>query len=261
MSHLGHLSRTIAAPAALVLLASSGTALAAPRSTAASPPKTTPKTIVVQNTRPAYKVTATIPQLVWNGHTTIATNVNAQILDWAHQQIALFANSVTLDLSQMKKLPKSLPASTLTITYHPDLLSAQVASFQFIGDSYMTGQADITQIPFSLVFNLSTGHPVALQDLFKPHASYLPLLSQLSTTKLQQWHPAGARCYVGGKPPATLAAFRAWSLAPGGLALSFPAGIYTAAYCGVPTITVPASALHAVLASGGLLAEAAPAKK
>ena len=211
--------------------------------------------VPLHSAKPPYTGSLAVPELVWPGHEAIAARVDGAIDAWVASQVHAFAGQVTQDLLHAKNLPASLPASQLTVSFHVAELTARVASFRLVVEPYLRGEASPAQIPAGLTFNLATGAPYSLPSLFRGGSGYLPMLARLATKGLQGFHPAGAHCYVGpGGPSASAKIFSAWSLAPGGLELAFPAGQYTAAYCGPPLITVPLSVLRALAAPGSPLA-------
>lgn len=204
---------------------------------------------------PAYRAVLDVPQLVFAARPNVSDRVDAAIATWVSGQVHLFAGAVATDLAHAKGLPASLPESSLDLTFRVERLDTHVLSLRLTMESYVRGQASPAQVPAGLTFNLANGQPYSLSSLFAPHAAYLPVLARLATTALKQFRPAGARCYVGGVgPPAKASSFVAWWLHGQSLVLSYPAGQYTAAYCGPPTVTVPAAALAALLAAGGPLA-------
>ncbi len=207
-----------------------------------------PRPEVLSSTRPPYTGKLEIPEVVWPGHEAVAARVDAAIDAWMAHRVRLFAVEVRHDLAHSHNLPPSLPPSTLAITFRVTDLTPQVASFLLEVEPYFRGENAPAELPAGLTFQLPGARRVTLASLFRPGSGYLSLLSRLSLHALQRFSPAKARCYVGpGGPPATASSFEAWALSPVGLVLSFPAGQYTAAYCGPPTITIPFSALRTVL--------------
>lgn len=206
------------------------------------------------STNPPYTATLQVPEVVWPGHDAIALRVDGAIDAWVQGQVQTFSTGVTQDLKDAKTLPARLPASSLSIAFRISEFNAAVASFRFTVEPFFRGAANFGQTPGTLSFDMQTGQPYTLSSLFKPGTAFLPLLARATLAGLKAFHPA-SHCDLGsGGPPPKAASFEAWSLSAGGLVLSFPAGDYTAAYCGVPAITVPAKALAAVARKGGPLA-------
>jgi hypothetical protein len=230
----------------LPLLAGCGAAPAAPQ-----PPTVTASVKQVHSPAPPYSATMHLPQLVWAGHAAVAARVNAAVNAWASDQVAAFGGRVAQDLAGAHNLPASLPQSSMTITYAVTRIGPALVSFRFEVEPYLRGAAHPEQNPAGLTFDLRDGSAYTLAALFRP--GYLPALARAAGDGLAGFHPAGARCYLGKGPAATADALAAWWLAPDGLVLAFPAGVYTADYCGPPTLTLPYSQLRPLAAPGSPL--------
>jgi hypothetical protein len=213
----------------------------------ATPPTVTATVKTVTSKDPPYTATLHLPQLAWAGHTAVADRVNAAVDAWAADQVAAFGGRVATDLANARNLPASLPESSMTVTYQVAQVTASVVSFRFELEPYVRGAAHPEQNPAGLTFNLKDGTAYSLDTLFKP--GYTPTLVQAAAKGLASWTPAGAHCYLGKGPTA----LGAWWLAPGGLVLAFPAGQYTASYCGPATVTVPYASLKGIAAQGAPL--------
>jgi hypothetical protein len=224
---------------------------------AAAPPAVQSTTTTDTSTAPPYTATLTLPVLAWPGHDAVAVSVNAQVQSWAKSQESAFGAQVAADLKNAVGLPASLPQSSMTITYKVALRTSHAVSYQFLIEPYERGAAHPSQNPAGLTFDLATGRAVALSDLFQPGAGYLSTLAAQARTGLAAFTPAGAHCYLGQAPSADAGSFQAWWLSSAGLVLSFPAGTYTASYCGPPTVTIPYAALSGAAARGSLLLQAA----
>lgn len=232
--------------AALLLAGCGGAAPSAPPTIAASVRQ-------VHSTQPPYSGTLHLPQMSWSGHSSITSKVNGGVEGWATDQVAVFGARVVQDLANAKNLPASLPESSMTVTYKVARLSAAVVSYSFEVEPYVRGAAHPEQNPAGLTFSLKDGSVYTLAGLFKPGAAYLPVLAKAAGSGLAAFHPAGAHCYLGKGPTASANEFGAWWLTPTGLALAFPAGQYTASYCGPPAIIVPYSQLKSIAATGSPL--------
>lgn len=202
---------------------------------------------------PRYQALLHVANVVWPSHGTVARRIDAEIHAWAQRQVRRFARAVATDLRHAHGLPKSLPASSLTITTRVSLVDASVLSLVTEEEAYFRGAASPAQSTHGLTFDLRTGAAYTLASLFRARAAYLPALARLSTAALRRFRPAGAHCYIGGAPAAKATAYASWWLDGTGLVLGFPAGLYTAAYCGPPALTLPATALRRLAAPLGPL--------
>ncbi len=219
-------------------------------------PRATVRTVVehLSAHAPAYTATLDVPQLVWPGQTVVRNKVNVAIVMWLEGQVRQFASAVRSDLASAKGLPATLPESSLHVSFQVTRLDGKVLSLRLAAASYVRGQASPSNVAAGLTFNLATGAPYTLASLFRPHAAYLRALGRASVAGLRAFRPAGARCYVGGSGPgAKAAASVAWWLSGNSLVLAYPPGLYTAAYCGLATITIAAQRLAPLLAVGGPL--------
>jgi hypothetical protein len=251
--------RATGAALALLLLAGCGAAAAVPHGRPASAaraalPRVRAAVERLRSTRPPYTAELHVPRLVWPGHGAVARRVDAQIDAWVSGQVDAFAGRVAQDLRNARGLPASLPPSRLTLTFRVGELDAGVASFEWLLEPYLRGAASPAQRPAGLTFDLVTGRPYTLASLFRAGTGYRRTLAGLGAAGLRGFHPAGARCSVGSRAPGpTAASVRAWWLSPAGLVLAFPAGRFTAAYCGPPAITVPFAKLRGLAAPGSPL--------
>ena len=216
----------------------------------------TPPTVAAHattSTQTTYTAKITIPQLTWAQDPAVATSVNSAVQSWAKQEQTTFASAVAKDLAAAKNLPAAVTHGNLTITYSVGLVNTKVASFKFNLDTIAPGQADNTQWTAGMTFNLRTGGQYTLAGLFQPGQGYVTTLATAAGKGLAAFTPSGAHCYLGQAPTAAAGNFAAWWLTSGGLVLSFPAGTYTAAYCGAPSVTVAYQTLKSLAASGSPL--------
>ena len=212
------------------------------------PPSVATKTETGQATQPDYTAKMQLPQLTWAADPAVAARVNAAVQSWAKQQETAFVARATQSAAAAKNMPASLPPGSLTISYHVGMVTTSLVSYEFQLESAVRGQADMTQQPAGLTFGLAAGTRYTLAGLFRSGNGYVSTLASAAGRGLAAFAPGGARCYLGQAPTADAANFGAWWLTPSGLVLSFPAGTYTAAYCGVPTVTVDYVGLKAVVA-------------
>jgi hypothetical protein len=253
----GSLRRLLVGPVAVSTVAAALLFAVAARAASVSPhlpplpaPLVGARPVSIRSSSPPYTGSLSVPELVWPGHEALAARVDGEIDSWVATEIRRFSAAVTLDLQHAHGLPASLPPSELTLRFQVTRLDAHVASFRLTIEEYLRGMASPSQVPAGLTYDLTTGRPYSLASLFRPGTAYLPLLARLSLQQLHAFAPA-SHCFVGpGGPPPQPGSFAAWSLSPQGLEIAFPAGRYTAAYCGPPVVTVPFSALRAVAAPG-----------
>ena len=216
-------------------------------------PAVVPSVRQIRSKRPPYTATLHLPRLTWVGHAGIAGRINATVQTWAARETTHFAAGVTRDLAGAQHIPASLPPSTLTITYQVVNTTSSVVSYRFLIEPFFRGAASPAQTPAGLTFSLATGTQYRLAKLFRSGTPYRAAIATQAGKGLAGFSPAGARCYLGKKPTVAASAAAAWWLSPHGLVLSFPAGAYTVAACGPPTVTIPYLALRGMAATGSPL--------
>lgn len=232
--------------AGLAILMSGSAVGAASRTESAQTVQVSVRKLV--STHPRYTASIQVPRLKWKLHPAVARRVNAAIEAWEQAQVRAFAAEVTAYARTSHHLPKSLPASDLTITEKTTLLTTRTVSLAFEIVPYYRGEAGPGEIPEGLTFSMTTGALIHLDTLFRRGTNANLVLSRIALAGLKAFRPASSHCYVGGRPsPADI---RAWWLSPKGLVLAFPAGIYTAAYCGPATVTVGPETIGSLLAKG-----------
>jgi Protein of unknown function (DUF3298) len=100
----------------------------------------------------------------------------------------------------------------------------------------------------SINYNLATGAPLQLKDLFKPHVKYLPALSKLSRTKLLELYQFSEPDSWMKEGTAPLEKnFKVWNITPEGIIISFDDYQVGPYGMGAPSITIPLTELRNML--------------
>lgn len=161
------------------------------------------------------------------------------------------------------KTPTARRIGHLSLDYQATRVTTGVVSVLVNSVIIYPGAADVTEIPAGLTVELSTGAVPSLASQFRAPAKFPGMLAHEVLPLLEAWTPSGDHCYVGGgKGPAPRASsFSAWSLDSNGLELAFQGGVFTAAYCGIPVVTIPYSILSAAAAPGSLIASHGVARR
>lgn len=197
-------------------------------------------TVSVASGAARFRARVEIPTLIWPSHVRVADRVNAALQAWALGRVRSFARKAGIANHGARRLPKGRAENHLSVVARTALRTSRVVSFTFEIEPYFRGEASPAQIPAGLTFSLITGRPIRLVGLVHGPGGEARL-ARLATAGLRAFRPAGAHCYVGGM--GTHPALGAWWLSPAGLVLAFPAGQYTAAYCGPATVTVTSAEL------------------
>ncbi len=227
-------------------------------------PRVVTRVAHVNSTKPPYEVVVRAPELKWPGHASAATRFDARVATLVKRLVVTFIARDTKDEAHLSsKTPAALRVGHLSLDYQTTRVTTGVASVLVNSDIVYPGEADVTEIPAGLTVELRTGDVPSLASQFRAPAKFPGMLAREVLPLLEAWTPSGDHCYVGGgKGPAPRASsFSAWSLNSDGLVLAFRGGVYTAAYCGIPVVTIPYSTLSAAAAPGSLIASHGVARK
>jgi hypothetical protein len=157
--------------------------------------------------------------------------------------------------SQLPAVAAGGTPSTLKGNFTVALAKPTLLSLRFIVDTSIAGSAHPTTQAGSINFDLATGAVIQLPDLFTSPAAALPVLQTQAHARLT------ALLHGGLMWPAsvTMTDFgQAWAFTTTGLELSWSQGAIASEAAGVPTISVPWSALSGVIAKPGPAAQFAP---
>ncbi len=134
----------------------------------------------------------------------------------------------------------------LTTTYEILFASQDIISISF-RHSYMATFHPIDGFE-SINYDLKTGRPLQLKDVFKAKIKYLRVLSKLSRNKLaEEFQMSEADWWIEKGTAPIEKNFGAWNITPEGLVISFgdyQVGTYA---MGAPSITIPLTDLKNLL--------------
>jgi hypothetical protein len=146
--------------------------------------------------------------------------------------------------------------STLVGKYTVALLSPTLISLRFAVEEDRTGPHP-SELVDGISFTVSSGATVVFANLFTNAAAALPVLNAQTQTPLTAL--TGGGIYMFWSPAASLAnVSNAWTMTTSGLELSWHQGIVADEATGPVTITIPWSALAAVVSASGPAAELLP---
>ena len=198
---------------------------------------------------PHYTIAINYPEL--SGNSTADRKINGVLRQDAEAEVAGFLK----DLEQYESTSQGLSGgaiSSLTGTFArdelPSPLVGYVESFYFMFGEAAHGSDE----QLSTTFNSTTGEQYGLSDLFRPRSSWLQLLSRESRALLATTLGSDASTddFNPGTTPKA-ANFADWTLTRFGLELTF--GEYQVGWyaLGMPSITIPFSALAPALRPRG----------
>lgn len=156
---------------------------------------------------------------------------------------------------QLPAVPPGGTPSTLKGNFSVELATPTLLSLRFTVETSITGGAHPTTEAGSINFDVATGAVIQLPDLFTSAAAALPVLQTQAHAKLTALLHGG----LAWPASVTMADFgQAWAFTTTGLELSWSQGAIASEAAGVPTISVPWSALSGVLAKPGPAAQFVP---
>ena len=136
---------------------------------------------------------------------------------------------------------------THTVTFATD----ELISVLFYVDGYVTGAAHPFHYSHSLNYDTGTVQMMALDDLFRPDADYLAVLSRYSLDDLER---QGVLEWEEGALPLP-ENFQRWNITPQGLLISFDAYTIAPYAAGPQSVLIPYEVLTNVAGPEGPLAQ------
>jgi len=132
-------------------------------------------------------IKASYPQIIGKKLSPNATQFNKLVLTLVNNEVQQFKKYVKNDLPHMKTLPEAIQNNYLNIDYdvdviHPDHHNAVMVRFNIEG--MQAGRAHPYHTHQVLNYDLNTGKPISLSDLFKHNSQYLKLIAELSRKQL-----------------------------------------------------------------------------
>lgn len=122
------------------------------------------------------------------------------------------------DLRHYKKWPGVF--NSVDLDYEVVLATDEFLSIYFQTFSYGTGAAHSVQHSFTVNYDLSSGRPLSLADVFNPHSKYLQFVSHYCIDELTKRH--GDSIWKEELAP-RMANFESWNLTKEGIRLNFDA--------------------------------------
>jgi len=177
----------------------------------------------------------------------LAAKINTAIGDKVNTFIKAFTDGNLPDVAA------GAAPSTLEGDYSIAADTDSTISLRFTILTFVSGAAHPTGQPGSITFAVWSGAAVALSDLFSDQAKALSTVTaecQASLTKT-----LGADLTWDGKASSLDFFGKSWVITPNGLEFTFNQGDLASQAAGMPSATVPWSALKSVLKAGGPAAD------
>lgn len=194
---------------------------------------------------PNYTIHAQIPFLQGSEEARVLL-FNQLVDELVHGDIDSFRASVLLDAPD----PQIGMGSTYDLNFESFLPVADILSLKFDINFYFDGAAHPNS--YSLVFNydLTSGHPLELHQLFIPGADYL---GPIATYCKGQLSLRDIAYFEAGADP-ILENYRNWNITTDGLLISFDPYQVAAYAAGPQTVLIPYPELNAIINLAGPLA-------
>ncbi len=205
-------------------------------------------------TAPNYLVTVNYPVLGGMISTSVEAQVNAEIIS----AVSAWSNSFVQNSTLQSGSPPGASSPSMTGSYKVVFVDSKIASFQFI--LVEGGQSLASQVSYAetLNFNLGTGALYSLSDLFLPGSNYLNILSsqsiQLLAAQLSASNVSVAQLQNNSQLGPLPANFSAFNVTANAVEISFSQGQVDQNSIGVLTVSIPNSALSAVVNPNGPVA-------
>jgi uncharacterized protein DUF3298 len=143
-----------------------------------------------------------------------------------------------------------LPGSTIGVSFTVFMATSDLISTRFDIGFYATGAAHPSSYSEVINYDLRSDKVLALADLFKAKANYLQVLSTYCANALKK---ADMLQFPEGVQPKE-ENFKSWNITPDGLLITFDVYQVVAYAAGPQYVTIPYSALKAVVNPAGPIA-------
>ena len=196
--------------------------------------------VVISSNAPDNRWQVTFKKAVVSGISdAAATKMNGAIADKINAYIGAFTGG-------------SLPAvaggagpSTLEGDFSIALDSPTLLGLRFTVLTHVSGSANMAEEPGSINFAVSSGATINLADLFSDQAKALSTIT--AAVKVDLNAQLGTDLTWDGKASSLSFYDKAWAMTPTGLEVAFAQGSMASAAAGMPTSTIPWSALKSVV--------------
>lgn len=206
--------------------------------------------------KPGIVIKSVYPQLASETDREGVNSFNETALQIVRGEISTFREKVKANASLQKAMEKNKITNNLYVDYNTSYIKAKhnhIISIRFS----MQGQIAGNHRPYHhfavLNYNLDTGRPIELGELFLPNANYLNLLSQYSRNILFNRLTNKSMIAKGTVPlPEN---FSNWNIKPNGLIITFNENQVAPSIFGAQTILVPYSVLSEMISPASFITD------
>lgn len=173
-----------------------------------------------------------------------ANAFNEQITQIIKEEIGYFKDKVAEAQSYQQTLNKAKIKNRLTIDYNSAVVNlddAPLISIRFVVHGYVTGMPHPYRRYRTFNFDLDSGRPIQLSELFDAESNYLEALAYLAHADLSKKIRADAMLSSGAAP--TNENYSNWNINPSGIRITFDESKVAPYSYGSQTVLIPYSAL------------------
>lgn len=193
-----------------------------------------------------YDIDVYYPQIVGTDERLPIRSVNQHLKDLATKKYHWPLNASKAELDYARENHPGV-FNTVTVTYDVGVATDSFLSIHFIGYSFAAGARNSVQENSTVNYDLVSGRPLKLSELFKPGSKYLEFLSLYCEDEIAR--------NVGKAPSKNAIAARAdnfdsWQINSHGITFNFDACKLFDCEVGDQTVDIPFSELKAFLNPG-----------
>lgn len=206
-----------------------------------------------------YTIDVKYPQIQGTKLTAGAKSFNDTMEKTVNDEVTQFKKMVALDMPHMKTLPEDLRKNSMHIDYDIDLIKPNnqtIISARLSIEGMQAGRAHPFHSSRVMNFDLATGKALALNDLFKKDANFLPLLAAYSKKALNEKLKKDSWMVAEGTK-ADAKNFKNWNLQADSILITFDEYQVAPYTYGKQEVEVPYKNLKAVLSAQSPVAECA----
>lgn len=206
---------------------------------------------------PKISVKAVYPQLEGEEQDQAINSFNQAIRNLIKHEIAAFRTKIKdVQPYSNKQTDEVSSRNTLFIDYNSAAIKASgdhLLSVRFSIQGFIASMSHPYHYHRVINFDLDTGEPIELSDLFTPEANYLDVLSDYARNSLYK-HLGNKDMVTQGTIP-TADNFKNWNLKPDGLLITFDEYQVAPYVNGAQTVLIPYSDLKGIVNADSIINE------
>lgn len=220
--------------------------------------KAIPKNLHEDDATLRYTIDADYPEITGENFSSNAEQFNKLVAATVQQEVDQFKKYVKVDAIHMKTLPESAQHNSFKMDYDIDVIKPEekhpLVVVRFSIEGMQAGRAHPYHVHRVINFDLSKGKALDLQDLFKPHANYLTVLSQYANKKLYETLEDKFMIKDGTAPNPQN--YKVWNLESDGILITFDEYQVAPYVAGPQEVLIPYDVLKKIMAPNAPIARA-----